>query len=52
MLEALKKILGMDEESKAARAKVAEQERLEREKRMAQEKDALERVTELEKEER
>jgi hypothetical protein len=49
MIEALKKMFGMDEETKAARAKVAEQERLEREKRMSQEKEALEKVVEAEK---
>jgi len=41
MLQAFKKLLGADEDSKAARLKAAEEERLEREKRLLGQKEAL-----------
>lgn len=50
MLDALKKILGLDEESKKAREKAAEEERREREERVAQAKQGLEKVAEAQKE--
>jgi len=43
MLQAIKKLLGADEESKAARERAAEEERREREARIQQRKGALER---------
>ena len=41
MLETLKKLIGMDKESAEARKKAAEQERREREMRVAEQKAAL-----------
>ena len=49
MLDALKKLIGADEESKAQRRKAAEQERREREQRIQERKDELERAVEAEK---
>jgi hypothetical protein len=43
MFQAIKKLLGADEEAKAARQKAAEEERLEREARVQQRKEALEK---------
>lgn len=50
MLEALKKLLGADEESKARRAEAAEQERREREKRILEQREALKKTVEAERE--
>jgi len=49
MLQALKKLVGLDEASAEARRQAAEQERREREKRVAEQKEALKRVAEAEK---
>jgi len=46
MLNALKKLVGADEESKARRKEALEQERREREQRVRQEKEKLEKVAE------
>ena len=52
MWEALKKLVGLDKESAEARKKVAEEERRERESRVAEQKEALKQVAESEKENR
>ena len=52
MLEALKKLLGLDKETVEARKKAADQERLEREARVAQQKEAMTKAAEADKEER
>ena len=49
MLEALKKLVGMDKESAEARKKAAEQERRERESRVAEQKEALKDVAKAER---
>lgn len=49
MLEALKKLVGADEEGKARRAAAAEQERREREKRIQEQREALKKTLEAEK---
>ena len=46
MLNALKKLVGADEESKARRKEALEQERREREQRVRQEKEKIEKVAE------
>ncbi|MGF1609370.1 MAG: hypothetical protein ACFCUQ_08240 [Kiloniellales bacterium] len=46
MFQAIKKLLGADEETKAARQKAAEEERREREARVQQRKDELEKTAE------
>lgn len=46
MLNALKKLVGADEESKARRKEALEQERREREQRVRQEKEKMEKVAE------
>lgn len=48
MLDALKKLIGLDKDSAEARRKAAEAERLERESRVAEQKEALEKVAEAE----
>lgn len=52
MLETLKKLVGMDQQSIEARKKAAEEERREREGRVAEQKEALKQVAEAEKDER
>lgn len=52
MLEALKKLVGLDKESAEARKKAAEVERRERQQRVAEQKEALKQVVEAEKEDR
>lgn len=52
MLEALKMLLGLDKESVEARKKAADEERREREIRIAKQKEALEKAVEADKEER
>lgn len=52
MLEALKRLVGMDKESAEARKKAAELERQERESRIAKSKQELEQVAKAEKEDR
>lgn len=52
MLEALKKLVGLDKETQEARRKAAEEERRERESRVADQKEALKTVAETEKEQR
>ena len=49
MLEALKKLVGLDKESAEARKKAAEEERRERENRVAEQKEALKQVIDTEK---
>jgi hypothetical protein len=46
MLNALKKLVGADEESKARRQEALERERREREERVQQEKAKMEKVAE------
>jgi len=46
MLDALKKLVGADEESKARRKEAIEQERREREQRVRQEKEKMAKVAE------
>jgi hypothetical protein len=43
MWQAIKKLLGADEETKAARERAAEEERREREQRVQQQKEDLEK---------
>ncbi len=52
MLEALKKLVGLDKEGAEARKQAAEQERRERESRVAANKEALHKVAEAESEDR
>jgi len=52
MWEALKKLVGMDKDSVEARKKAAEEERRERENRVAKNQEALKQVAETEKEDR
>ena len=49
MLEQLKKLLGLDKESVEARSKAADEERRERETRIAQQTEALKKVAEADK---
>jgi len=49
MLDALKKLVGLDRPSAEARRKAAEEERREREQRVAAQKEALEKVAEAER---
>lgn len=49
MLEALKKLVGMDQKSMEARKKAAEEERREREMRVAEQKEALKEIVEADK---
>ncbi len=51
MLEALKKLLGLDEASAEARRKAEEEERREREERVAKQQEGLKKVAEARKEE-
>lgn len=51
MLETLKKLVGLDRDSAEARKRAAEEERREREQRVAEQKEALEKVAEAEREE-
>jgi len=50
MLEALKKLIGLDSGSAEARKQAAEEERRERERRVAEQKEVLEKVAEAERE--
>ena len=50
MLEALKKLLGLDKDTVEARKKAADQERLEREARVAKQKEALKQAAEADEE--
>lgn len=52
MLEALKKLIGMDKDSVEARKQAAEEERRERENRVAKQHEELKQVAEAEKEDR
>ena len=52
MMEALKKLVGLDKKSVEARKKAAEEERREREQRVAKEHEALAQVADSQKEER
>lgn len=52
MLEALKKFIGMDKNSVEARKKAAEEERREREMRIAEQKEALKEIVEADKHDR
>jgi len=52
MLETLKKLVGLDQESAEARKRAAEQEREERESRVAAQSEALKQVSEMEKDQR
>jgi hypothetical protein len=49
MFDALKKLIGADEKSKARRRELDEQEQREREQRVQQHKQALQRTVEAEK---
>ena len=49
MLEALKKFIGMDQKSVEARKRAAEEERREREMRVAEQKEALKGIVETDK---
>lgn len=49
MLEALKKLIGIDQKSVEARKKAAEEERHEREMRVAEHKEALKEIVEPDK---
>ena len=48
-MEALKKLIGMDKDSAEARKMAAEEERRERERRVAEQKDALKKIVEADK---
>lgn len=52
MLEALKKFIGMDTNSVEARKKAAEEERRERERRVAEQKETLKEIVESDKHDR
>ena len=52
MLEVLKKFIGMDQKSVEARKKAAEEERRERELRVAEQKETLKEIVEADKQDR